>query len=122
MSDQCAEMAGVVQEGGLSLPVCLACSTVQYPPREVCVKCLGDELEWRQVENTGEVLATTVLHTTLDEKFSQQLPLHVASVKLDSGPVAIVFATPDLTAGQKVSVVNRKTEEHGLLLFAVANK
>ena len=119
MSNRSAEG---IPEARLSFPVCLACSAVQYPPREVCVNCLSDELEWRPVGNTGEVLATTVLHTTLEEKFSAQLPLHVASVKLDAGPVAIVFGAPELTAGQKMSVVNRKTKEHGVLLFAVAIK
>ncbi len=113
------EWAKVMKESELSLPVCLVCSTVQYPIREVCVDCLSDELEWQQVNNTGEVLATTVQRYTLDEKFNSQLPLYVASVKLDSGPVAIVFADPDLKAGQKVSVVNRKTDEEELSLFAV---
>ena len=113
------EWAKVMKEGELSLPVCLACSTVQYPIREVCVDCLSDELEWRQINNTGEVLATTVQHYTLDEKFNSQLPLFVASVKLESGPVVIVFVEPDLIAGQKVSVINRKIDVAEVSLFAV---
>lgn len=115
-----SEWAKVMKESRLSLPVCPACSTVQYPIREVCVDCLSDELEWQQVNNTGEVLATTVQHYTLDEKFNSQLPLYIASVKLDSGPVAIVFADPELKAGQKVSVVNRKTDVGEVSLFAVS--
>ena len=115
------EWAKVMQEGGLTLPVCRKCSAVQYPLRDVCVQCLSDELEWAQVDNTGEVLATTVLHYSLEEKFKSQLPLHVASVKLVSGPVVMAFCDPALRAGQEVSVVNRKTAETEVSLFARAN-
>ena len=113
--------AGVMREGGLTLPVCRKCSTVQYPLRDVCVQCLSDELEWAQVDNTGEVLAITVLHYSLEEKFKSQLPLHVASVKLASGPVVMAFGDPALKAGQEVSVVNRKTGEAEVSLFALAD-
>lgn len=113
------ERVMAMKENELSLPVCLACLTVQYPIREVCVDCLSCELEWQKVNNTGEVLATTVQRYTLDEKFNSQLPLSVASIKLDSGPVVITFADPDLKAGQKVSVVNRKTATGEESLFAV---
>jgi uncharacterized OB-fold protein len=114
-----AEWAKVMKEGGLTLPVCQKCSTVQYPLRDVCVQCLSDALEWAQVDNTGEVLATTVLHYSLEEKFKSQLPLHVASVKLASGPVLMVFGDPALKAGQGVTVVNRKTGEAEVALFAL---
>ena len=114
------EWPKAVREGEFQLPVCLACSTVQYPIREVCVNCLSDELEWQRTNNTGEVLATTVQHYTLDEKFKPQLPLYVASVKLDSGPVVIVFTDVDVKAGDRVSVINRKNEMDELTLFAEA--
>lgn len=114
------EWAKVMQEGGLTLPVCRKCSTVQYPLREVCVQCLSDELEWAQVDNTGQVLATTVLRYSLEEKFKSQLPLHVVSVKLASGPVMMAFGDSALVAGQKVSIVNRKTAEAEVSLFALA--
>jgi len=109
----------VMGKGPLLLPVCPSCSTVQYPPREACVNCLAGDLRWCEVDNHGEVLATTVQHYSLDERFRPQLPLHVASVKLDAGPVAIVFAPPDLKPGQSVSVVLRESEEKEPALFAV---
>lgn len=115
------ERAGLTKGGGLWLPVCAACSSVQYPIREVCVNCLADKLERRNVESLGKVLATTVQHYTLEENFKSQLPLCVASVKLGSGPVMIVFADPGLQAGQMVSVISRSTEEGKVTLFAVAD-
>ena len=114
------EWLKAIKDGELWLPVCLACSTVQYPPREVCVNCLSDALEWQRVDNHGEVLATTVQHYSLDEKFKPQLPLHVASVKLDLGPVVIGFSDPDLKAGQKVSVFSKGKRIDELTLHVVA--
>jgi len=111
--------SSVLEQGVLMLPVCPACSTVQYPPRDVCVKCLGGDLEWREVDSQGEVLATTVQHYSLDEKFRPELPIDVASVKLDAGPVAIVFAGPDLKPGQRVSLTIRETGAKEPALFAV---
>jgi len=72
-----------------------------------------------QVNNTGEVLASTVLHYSLDEKFNSQLPLRVVSVKLASGPVVFAFAGSDLKAGREVSVVNRRTDGAEVSLVAV---
>ena len=106
-------------DGALALPVCPECSTVQYPPREVCVNCLAGNLEWQEVDNRGEGLATTVQHYSLDEQFRPQLPLHTALVKLDAGPVTIVFAEPDLRPGQRVSVCVRESPAGEPALFAV---
>jgi len=36
-------------DGELTLQQCSACQTVQYPPRELCRNCLGDELNWSAV-------------------------------------------------------------------------
>ncbi len=114
-----SEWSAAAKRGILMLPVCPACSAVQYPPREVCVKCLEGNLEWREVDTRGEVLATTVQHYSLDERFRSQLPIHVASVRLDEGPVAIVFAEPTLKPGQRVSVKLRETGTGKPALFAV---
>ena len=32
--------------GRFELQVCATCKAVQYPPREICHVCLGDELIW----------------------------------------------------------------------------
>ena len=113
------EWARFVKEGGLALPVCLACSTVQYPLREVCVSCLSDELSWQQVDSMGQVLASTSAHYSLDEAFRGRLPVCTSSVKLDCGPVVIAFSDSQLPVGKRVSIVNRKTGLQQVSLFAV---
>jgi hypothetical protein len=48
--------------GRFELQCCAACGTVQYPPREACVACLSDALEWRETDPAGDLLADTVVH------------------------------------------------------------
>ena len=47
--------------GQLELQCCAACGTVQYPPREACVRCLSAELEWTLMSGRGELVSETTL-------------------------------------------------------------
>ena len=40
-------MTAAAAEGRFELQVCKECSTVQYPPREACHKCLSPKLQWK---------------------------------------------------------------------------
>ena len=88
----------------LELPVCEACATVQYPIREVCVRCLSDRLRRQSVQAGGVTLARTLLHRSMDTRFAPRLPLAIGSVKLDAGPVAIAILDADLPPGARVQV------------------
>ena len=88
----------------LELPVCEACGSVQYPVREVCVRCLSDRLRRQPVQAGGVILARTVLHRSMDERFAPRLPLAIASVKLDAGPVAIAVLDADRAPGARVQL------------------
>ena len=43
--------------GRFELQVCAECGTVQYPPREVCHRCLSGALRWREQNGLGELLS-----------------------------------------------------------------
>ena len=60
--------------GRFELQQCRDCGTVQYPPREVCGKCLSVRLSWRAQDDQGELLAATVLHHSNDPFFRERLP------------------------------------------------
>lgn len=77
--------------GNLLLPRCTACGSVQYPPRDYCGQCLSPAIEYTQVSGGGELAATAMLHKSADPRFQQLLPLHIGSVRLDAGPVLLVF-------------------------------
>ena len=86
------------------LPACRQCGTVMFPPRARCPECLADDIELRVVKDTGVVLATSQLHNSLEPHFLERLPWHIASVKLDAGPVAVVNGAPGLKAGDVVKL------------------
>jgi uncharacterized OB-fold protein len=102
----------------LELPVCEACGTAQYPVREVCVRCLSDRLRRQPVKTGGVILARTVLHRSMDERFAPRLPLSIGSVKLDAGPVAIAVLDGDLAPGARVQVRAMSGPERRTVLHA----
>ena len=89
----------------LKLPHCTACGRAHWPPREICLHCLGEPIVWQPADGGGEVLATATLHHSLSPSFAPHLPVHVATVALDCGVRAIVFvAEGALPAGSRVDV------------------
>ena len=86
-------------DGELTLQQCSACQTVQYPPRELCRHCLGDELNWSAVSRGGDLLAYSELQHSLEPFFQEQLPWRLASVKLDCGPVVLARLTASCPPG-----------------------
>ena len=112
-------MAESATHGKLALQRCTACGTVQYPPRELCVACLADTLEWRVTDDAcGEVLASTVLHHSHESAFCVMLPMRVGLVRLDAGPTAVCFLAEGCSAGMRVSVTARLDGEGRAVLSA----
>jgi uncharacterized OB-fold protein len=108
-----AEMGVHAKAGKLALQRCTACGAVQYPPRELCWRCLGDDLEWRVSDREpAEVLATTTLHNSHDTHLRLRLPLRVGLVRLDAGPTAVCFLAESCQTGARV-VVGSETDNAG---------
>lgn len=97
-------LSAAAAAGHFELPVCDGCGTVQYPIREVCVRCLSDRLQWSAVTPDGVLLAYTRLHRSMDERFAPRLPLEIGSVRLDAGPVVIVLLDSQCEVGRPVRV------------------
>jgi uncharacterized OB-fold protein len=102
----------------LRLQHCADCGQVQYPPREICGNCLSDALEWRKTSGAGEVLSATRLEISIDPWFQKRLPVDVALVKLDAGPVCYVFAADALNSGDRAIVDARVNEADEAVLWA----
>lgn len=115
--------AGAVLAGSgseLRLQVCRACAAVQYPPRDVCVACLDDGLEWRPVASGARLVASTVLRHSHFPYFQARLPWRIGMVRLDAGPTALVhldaacLAAPD----ERLHVRLRRDAAGMAVLFA----
>jgi len=93
----------------IRLQRCRACGRAQYPPREVCGACLSDALDWQNAEALpARVLARTVLHHSNEPRFRPLLPLVTGLVRLDAGPVAVVFLADAAQTGDAVMVRERE--------------
>lgn len=89
----------------LMLQHCAECGTVQYPRREVCVRCLSPDLAWRETPGGGTLLSHTSLAVSVEPGWQDRLPLPLALVRLDVGPVLYALSTPGLTRrGMRVTV------------------
>jgi uncharacterized protein len=112
-------MAEYAASGKLALQRCVACGTVQYPPRELCVACLTDSLEWSVTESEGgELLADTTLHHSHEAAFREALPMRVGLVRLDAGPTVLCFLDAGCVAGARVQITSRSDDRGRAILAA----
>ncbi|GAB2912620.1 SDR family NAD(P)-dependent oxidoreductase [Paralcaligenes ginsengisoli] len=88
--------------GRFDLQVCQECQAVQYPPREVCHRCLSDQLTWQAVEPQGRLLASTILHHSNDLYFRERLPWRIGTVQLAAGPSIVAHVHGDCQDGSPV--------------------
>ncbi len=107
--------------GEFVLQVCAACGTIQYPPREVCERCLHHELDWKTADPAGAVLAHTTLHTSIEPYFRERAPWPIGSIKLDSGPLVVAHLAGDCTTvGKRVRLLNRLDISGAAVFIAIA--
>ncbi|MFT5332371.1 MAG: putative OB-fold protein [Halioglobus sp.] len=115
------QMTAALGSNELQLQCCEDCTTVQYPPREVCSACLSDSLTWQAVDPAGSVMASTTLHHCLDPWFSERTPWLMGSIKLDCGPVVLAHLTADVhKATTPVWIVSIEDPSGQAVLVAVA--
>lgn len=119
-SDPGRALAQAARADALVLQQCRHCHTVQYPPREICVNCLSDELHWKPVDNRGTVLAGSDLHHSLEPDYRQQLPWKLAAVQLDCGVRVLVHNRAAGAAGDRVRVLAQPDRQGNTLLVTAA--
>ena len=92
-------------DGKLGFQCCEECGGLQYPPAEICRRCLSDQFTWRTGEFHGEIVASVQVHRSYAEDFKDGGPWWVASVKLDDGPVCYAHALGRLAKGTRVQLI-----------------
>jgi uncharacterized OB-fold protein len=92
----------------LVLQWCPSCAAYVHHPREVCPRCLGRVLEWRESAGAGTVHAMSVHHRPFEAMSAEDCPYVVAFVDLDEGVrflANLVDAPPDSHAvGDRVAL------------------
>jgi NAD(P)-dependent dehydrogenase (short-subunit alcohol dehydrogenase family)/uncharacterized OB-fold protein len=75
--------------GQFRLQVCGSCGSVQYPPRDVCSRCLSAQLRWRDMATSGELIAGSLTFISNSPYFRERAPWRIGTVQLDCGPLVI---------------------------------
>ena len=104
--------------GRLMMQVCADCGCVQYPARELCRSCLSTNLNWRQQDGLGTLIAATIVRRPYDPYFQSQPPARIGLVRLDTDVTVIVFLEDDCPApSSRVRLVARSDPAgHGKLV------
>ncbi len=100
-----AALCAALRDGELALQVCTQCRVTQYPPAEVCRRCLGDVFDATPRDVSAVVVASAAVHRSFAGDFADGGPWPVASVRLDDGAVAFVHVADALAAGTRVRLV-----------------
>jgi len=74
-----------VGEGKLMGAKCNKCGLVMLPPRPVCSKCFGRDLQWVELKGRGKLLTYTVIHVS-PKQFEAYCPYAIGIVKFEDGP------------------------------------
>ncbi|MGB3245896.1 MAG: SDR family NAD(P)-dependent oxidoreductase [Sulfitobacter sp.] len=100
-------MSAAAAEGRFVLQVCPECDAVQYPPRDACHVCLNTNLNWKDVDPNGTLLAETTVNISALVYFRERGDWRVGTVKLDAGPSVVCHLHRDCVADEAVRLINR---------------
>lgn len=89
-------------KGLFMLQKCADCQMVQYPPRDACHHCLGSDLPWREVDNSGLLKAVTTIHASNEPYFQKRLPWKIGIIASDLGISMIAHLLPSCRIDEKV--------------------
>jgi NAD(P)-dependent dehydrogenase (short-subunit alcohol dehydrogenase family)/uncharacterized OB-fold protein len=105
--------------GRFRLQVCAACGKVQYPPRDVCGGCLSNRLGWRDLPDTGDLIAGSVTLVSHAPYYRERAPWRIGTVRLDIGPSVIANVHRECPSRGPVRVAMMLDKAGAPVLFAL---
>ncbi len=80
---------GFLKERRIMAAKCKRCGAVNLPPRPLCKKCHGSELEWFELEGKGKLVTFSVVHVPptllVSEGYGRDKPYAFGIVDLGQG-------------------------------------
>jgi uncharacterized OB-fold protein len=68
---------------------CLKCGVLSVPPRSICIKCFGSEMEWMEMKGIGRLVAFTSIAIgppfMIKEGYDRKHPYVCGVVELEEG-------------------------------------
>ncbi len=88
---------------------CKKCGTLAAPPRALCMKCHGTDMEWVQLKGKGKLAAFTTIEVgpqfMIDEGFDRTRPYMTGVVALEEGVNVVArIEGVDATKPEKIKV------------------
>lgn len=115
-------LTAAAAEGRFELQQCAECGAVQYPPREICVRCLSEHLPWKPVSPLGKLLVSTTLHHSNDLYFRERLPWRVGTVRMQAGPSVVAHVHGDLADGDDVRLALKLDRSGQAVMLALPTR
>jgi uncharacterized OB-fold protein len=114
------------QNRRLIVQQCRDCGGLQHYPRPFCVRCTGENLDWKECGGWGTVYAFTIVRQAANPAFAEDVPYVHAIVALAEGPhmaTTITGCPPeDVRVGMRVQAVfDDVTPEVTLIHFRPTN-
>ncbi len=114
-----------LQEGKLMGSKCCCCGAIYVPPRPMCNKCFGSELEWVELKGKGtlESFTCTAVGTPFmaAQGYSAENPYCVGIVKLEEGASVVALidgvdgnAPEQIEIGMPLEARFTRPEEEGI--------
>ena len=75
-----------VNEKRLIVQHCNGCGTLQYPPRPKCQDCSSEDMDWRETNGRGHILAWVSIEDSHMPPRAPDQPFNLAVVTLDEDP------------------------------------
>lgn len=79
-----------LSEKKLMASKCTKCGALYVPPRPLCNKCFGSEMEWAEMKGKGKLAAFTTIAIAptlmIEEGYGRDNPYCTGVVELEEGP------------------------------------
>lgn len=112
-------LTAAAAQGRFALQVCADCGAIVYPPRDACPVCLSARLPFRDIDDTGTLIAETTVRVSTDSYFREHLPWRVGTVKLDAGPVLVAHLHDDAREGARVRLALKLDKSGAPVMLAL---
>ncbi len=73
------------KENKLLFQKCEDCNEIIFFPKELCPKCMGHNLAWKESKGKGKIYTFTVTYDFAPPEFMEDVPYALAIINLDEG-------------------------------------
>lgn len=113
-----------LREGKITVPKCVKCQKLFFPPQSVCPTCKSDDMEWITLSGEAELLASTKIYVK-PLSFEKESPYVVAVGRLKEGVNVLAWLLTENYENAKVGakmklIVTENKEGNAIYSYRLA--